>query len=45
MNIKRSRIPSILHPAGLTQERKTYLYEQIRQFVTEQYQDITCPEP
>ena len=44
-NVKRARTPSILPPAGLTPERKKYLYEQIRQFVNEEYQDITCPEP
>ena len=43
--IKRAHIPAILPPAGLTLERKKYLHEQIRPFVSEQYQDVTCPEP
>ena len=42
--VKKARIPRIIQPAGLT-ERKKYLYEQIRQFVTPEYQDITCPQP
>ena len=43
--VKRARMPAIIHPAGLTQERKKYLYEQIRPFVTPEYQDTTCPCP
>lgn len=43
--VRRARIPSIIRPAGLTEERKQYLYENIRPFVTPRYQDITCPAP
>ena len=43
--VKRSRIPAIIWPAGLTQERKKYVYEQICPFVTPEFQDITSPQP
>ena len=31
--------------AGLTADRKKYLYEEIHPFVTPEYQDITSPPP
>ena len=44
-SVKRAKLPPIILPAGLTEERKKYLYEQIRPFVSPQYQDATCPSP
>ena len=44
-DVKKARIPTIIKPAGLTAKRKQYLYDEIRQFVTPKYQDITCPSP
>ena len=41
--VKRARLPPLIPPAGLTDERRKYLYEQIRPFVSPQYQDVTCP--
>ena len=38
-------LPPIIHPPGLSLERKWYLYDKIRPFCEEQYQDITCPFP
>ena len=43
--VRRARIPSVISPAGLTEERKRYLYHEIRPFVSPQFQDITCPSP
>ena len=44
-SVKRARLPPVISPAGLTDDRKKYLYEQIRPFVSQQYQDVTCPSP
>ena len=44
-DVKKARIPTIIKPAGLTAERKQYLYDEIRQFVTPKYRDVTCPSP
>ena len=44
-NVRPAHIPSIIYPAGLMEERKQYLYENILPFVTPRYQDITCPAP
>ena len=38
-------LPPIIHPPGLSFERKKYLYEKIREFCPEECQDIVCPEP
>ena len=43
--VRRARIPSVISPADLTEERKRYLYHEIRPFVSSQFQDITCPSP
>ena len=43
--VKRARLPRTLLPAGITEERKKYSYEEIRPFVSPQYRDITCPRP
>lgn len=43
--VKRAPLPNIIPPAGLSQERKKYLYEQIRPHVRPEFQDITCPHP
>lgn len=32
-------------PAGMTYERKSYLYNKIREFVREESKDILCPKP
>ena len=42
--IKRKGLPEVIPQAGLTADRKRYLYE-ICPFVTPEYQDITCPPP
>ena len=43
--IKRKGLPEVIPQAGLTADRKKYLYVEIRPFVTPEYQDITCPPP
>ena len=35
--------PSILPAGGLSQERQTYLFKEIRQFVAPAFQDELCP--
>ena len=37
-------LPEIF-PSSLSEQRKQYHFEQIRQFCDEKYRDITCPEP
>jgi len=34
-----------IDPAGLSHERKIYLYEKIRQFCSDKNKDILCPKP
>ena len=43
----RGSLPSTLHAEGLSNTRKQYLYDEIRQFCEdeEEYKDITCPLP
>ena len=36
-------LPERIRPKGLDHARKTYLYEQIRQFCTPKTQDLVCP--
>lgn len=43
--IKRKGLPEVIPQAGLTADRKKYLYKEIYPFVTPEYQDITCPPP
>ena len=45
VTIDPTALPSILPPSGLSEERKQYLYNEIRVFCAEKYRDITCPEP
>lgn len=35
----------IISPDGLSYQRKRYLYNDIREFVSEQYRDLVCPQP
>lgn len=44
-NLPPLHVPSLLHPKGLTQERKKYLYEQIRPFCREGTEDLVAPRP
>ena len=43
VTVKRARLSPVISPGSITEERKKYLYEQIRPFVFPQYQDVTCP--
>ena len=38
-------LPPILQPKGLSDERQWYLYEQVRQFCTDDCQDLVCSRP
>lgn len=38
-------MPDQIIPPGLSQERKKYLFEKIREFVPEESRDIVCPNP
>ena len=40
-----SNLPNPIIPAGLSSERRHYLYEKIREFVPEHLQDLVCPKP
>lgn len=35
----------VLQPEGLSDERKKYLFNEVREFVAEQYRDLVCPDP
>ena len=35
--------PSILNPTGMSNERKEYLYHEIRKFCKEETKDLVCP--
>lgn len=37
--------PATLNPEGLSEERKKYLFHDIREFVAENYRDLVCPDP
>ena len=37
--------PDVLTPKGLTAERSWYLYKHIREHVSDDCKDITCPKP
>lgn len=40
----RDALPAQISPPGLSLDRQWYLYEQIRQFCDEEFQNVTCPE-
>lgn len=40
-----STLPDIVTPPGLSDERKVYLYEKIREYVADEVKDIVCPRP
>ena len=41
--LQSAGLPSILPAGGLSQERQTYLFKEIRQFVAPAFQDELCP--
>ena len=45
ITVDREALPSQITPPGLSLDRQWYLYEQIRKFCDEEFQDVTCPEP
>ena len=38
-------MPSRLQPKGLSDERQWYLFDQVRQFCSEDWKDLVCPRP
>ena len=38
-------LPPVIQPEGLSEDRKTYLYEQIREFCKDETKDVVCPSP
>ena len=38
-------LPPTIQPPGLSRERKTYLYNKIREFVPDPHKDTVCPDP
>ena len=45
MEIDPSQMPTLITSPGLSLDRQTYLYEQIRVFCEPEYADATCPMP
>ena len=43
--VNETALPATLSPSGYLKNLKQYLYDEIRRFCDEQYQDMTCPEP
>ncbi|XP_070174272.1 uncharacterized protein [Littorina saxatilis] len=41
----RDALPPVIPPPGLSRERKLYLFQNIRAFVTPDKQDVLCPHP
>lgn len=39
------QLPPVLTPSGLSLQRQWYLYEKIREYCPDNFQDITCPRP
>lgn len=44
-NLSAALMPPILPRGGVTEERATYLYKEIRQFVAPHFKDELCPPP
>ena len=40
-----TQLPDVIPPPGLSQERREYLYERIREFVPDAHKDTVCPRP
>ncbi|XP_062614900.1 uncharacterized protein LOC134276644, partial [Saccostrea cucullata] len=40
-----SGFPEVIAPAGLSVERRNYLFNEIRAYVKAPYKDVTCPAP
>ncbi|KAK3105662.1 hypothetical protein FSP39_002952 [Pinctada imbricata] len=40
-----TQYPSVLTPAGLSADRQSYLYRNVRQFVRDSHKDELCPRP
>ena len=45
VKIDHTQMPKLIIPTGLSIDRQTYLYEQIRVFCEPEYADVTCPPP
>ncbi|XP_060576231.1 uncharacterized protein LOC132733586 [Ruditapes philippinarum] len=45
LQMDRNDLPSVIHPAGLSRERQTYLYRHVRPLVRRPFQDVLCPVP
>ena len=43
--VSKAEMPNQVIPAGLRNERQIYLYEQIREFCTDDTKDTVCPKP
>lgn len=43
--VGHAALPPCIPPPGLSEERRKYLYEQIRPHVWAEFRDITCPHP
>ena len=44
-NPTATELPDRMTPSGLSSNRQWYLFNKIRVFCPEEYQDITCPKP
>ena len=44
VNVSRN-LPPIIHPEGFSQDRKQYLYDEIRQFCEDGKEDLVAPKP
>ncbi|XP_065195728.1 uncharacterized protein LOC135827131 [Sycon ciliatum] len=43
--VQAAGLPNVLPPGGMSRERQTYLYKEIRPYVADQWQDEVCPAP
>jgi hypothetical protein len=40
-----TNLPPIIQPPGLSQERRQYLFDKIREFCPDECKDLVCPNP
>ena len=43
--VRAAGLPDVIPPGGLSLQRQTYLYQQVRPHVPDQFKDDLCPQP
>lgn len=45
LQMSETDVPDVINPAGLSSQRKRYLYSQVRPLVRAEFRDVLCPKP